>query len=669
MLSGIGVSLGSLRTTTDQDGHYEFADVNPANPGILMFDGQGDYAATSAGVPVLSSDEVLELNQQLQIGAVISGAIELANGAPIDPIRVVVRGAVLLVDSTSPTFEFRGLPPGSYSISIQHFADNSTGKDIEFGPITVDYDTDATGLTVVLPLRSSISGRVVQSPEGTPVAGATVTIDTFAGSTSTTTTDANGRYTIWGLYRGPYALKASAPGLQTRFWDDTIFSAEATEVRLVDGEQRTGVDFGLPAVGAVMGYVDADLGGIVPLPLKGAEVTLLRYSSDTGRYTQAARVLTSEYGGFILPAVDPGLYTVRVRDLQGLGLSTEYYDDARFLSDATTVEVVAGGETSLREITLDGRTLRISRLQGSDRFATNVAVANYVFPGSNPVVPVVYIASGLDYPDALAAGPAAAFQGGLLLLVEPDHIPATIAAELERLGPERIVVVGGIGSVNSSTYQQLSKYVASSANIVRVGGVNRFDTALKVSRYAFESEGVVGAFIASGNNFPDALAAGAAASANRLPVVIVDGTAAAVDPAVVDFLNDLGTKELYIAGGTGSVDTQVELGLKAGVADYLGSAPYSERYGGASRYETALLINQAWFNDADIAFLTSGEGFADALSGGPVAGRYALPLYLAPPMCIPRDSLLDLLDVGANGIVLLGGEGGLNAQVAHLQTC
>ena len=69
----------------------------------------------------------------------------------------------------------------------------------------------------------------------------------------------------------------------------------------------------------------------------------------------------------------------------------------------------------------------IVRFQGADRFATSAAIAQSSYA---PGVPVVYIATGLNFPDALAGGAAAAKVGGTLLLVRPDLIPTQIAAEL-----------------------------------------------------------------------------------------------------------------------------------------------------------------------------------------------------------------------------------------------
>uniref|UniRef100_UPI00047D0727 cell wall-binding repeat-containing protein n=1 Tax=Agromyces subbeticus TaxID=293890 RepID=UPI00047D0727 len=76
-----------------------------------------------------------------------------------------------------------------------------------------------------------------------------------------------------------------------------------------------------------------------------------------------------------------------------------------------------------------------------------------------PGVDVVFVANGLNFPDALAGAPVAGAQGGPLLLVADSMIPAVVAAELDRLDPKRIVVLGGAGVVHESVVQELADFI------------------------------------------------------------------------------------------------------------------------------------------------------------------------------------------------------------------
>ena len=66
-------------------------------------------------------------------------------------------------------------------------------------------------------------------------------------------------------------------------------------------------------------------------------------------------------------------------------------------------------------------------------------------------MPVVYVATGANVPDALAGAANAGLAGGPLLLVTVDGVPAVTAAELGRLKPSRIVVLGSTGVISSAT--------------------------------------------------------------------------------------------------------------------------------------------------------------------------------------------------------------------------
>ena len=99
----------------------------------------------------------------------------------------------------------------------------------------------------------------------------------------------------------------------------------------------------------------------------------------------------------------------------------------------------------------------VTRLAGVDRFATSAAISAASFA---PGVPVVYIANGLNFPDALSGAPVAGKAGGPVLLVSAGAIPAKVQAELTRLKPGRIVVLGGVGVVSDSVAQQLASFIS-----------------------------------------------------------------------------------------------------------------------------------------------------------------------------------------------------------------
>ncbi|NQX36756.1 cell wall-binding repeat-containing protein [Herbiconiux sp. VKM Ac-2851] len=98
----------------------------------------------------------------------------------------------------------------------------------------------------------------------------------------------------------------------------------------------------------------------------------------------------------------------------------------------------------------------VIRIDGPDRFAVSAAASKRSF---RPHTYTVYVASGQAFPDALAGGPAAIIGGAPVLLVTKDGIPAPVAAELERLSPYRIVLLGGPNAVSDAVKTQLESYL------------------------------------------------------------------------------------------------------------------------------------------------------------------------------------------------------------------
>ena len=107
------------------------------------------------------------------------------------------------------------------------------------------------------------------------------------------------------------------------------------------------------------------------------------------------------------------------------------------------------------------------RISGTDRYSTAVAVSQESWSAGE--VSTVYLASGENYPDALAAGASTLLQGPLLL-TRRDVLPAAVADELRRLQPCLVVVVGGAGAVSDAVAAQAEKFADTSRCEEPAGG-------------------------------------------------------------------------------------------------------------------------------------------------------------------------------------------------------
>ncbi|MGB7447571.1 MAG: cell wall-binding repeat-containing protein [Ornithinimicrobium sp.] len=191
----------------------------------------------------------------------------------------------------------------------------------------------------------------------------------------------------------------------------------------------------------------------------------------------------------------------------------------------------------------------VRRLAGTDRYGTAAAVA-----AEFETADTVFIATGADFPDALAGSALAGTLDVPLMLARTNRLPDSTRAQLERLEPERIVVLGGTGVISSSVADELDRY----GEVDRIAGGDRWETAALVAA-EFDDAEPVG--VASGLNWPDAVAGAARAGSVDAPVILVDP--ARIPDASRSQLRRLGPLAFEIYGGRGAVSRDVFLDLRA----------------------------------------------------------------------------------------------------------
>lgn len=286
--------------------------------------------------------------------------------------------------------------------------------------------------------------------------------------------------------------------------------------------------------------------------------------------------------------------------------------------------------------------VQTQRISGADRYETAVNLSKKRF---NSGVPVVYLATGHQYPDALTAVPVAGKLRGPVLLVRGNAMPPTVAQELARLKPQRIVILGGPAVVSTAVETAAKRY---STRVERLYGADRYETAVKLSSSAFGA-GVPVAFVATGTNFPDALAVGPAAIRLGGPVLLTKPTV--LPAAVKQELQRLKPKKIVVLGGPSVVSNAV--------TDELASIAPVERWYGADRYATATIVVQKAFgtNIASV-YVATGRDFPDALAAGTVAGLSGSPILLvngdlpdAVRNCLGQLPVSELVVVGGTGAV------------------
>lgn len=164
---------------------------------------------------------------------------------------------------------------------------------------------------------------------------------------------------------------------------------------------------------------------------------------------------------------------------------------------------------------------------------------------------------------------------------------------------------------------QLFPYKSSAAAIsIRLAGIDRYETAIKVSQDSWQNSDY--AIIVSGQGFPDALCAAPLAKKYNAPILLTPKDELPVD--VVQEIQRLGVKNVFIVGGTGVISSSVE-------SELIALNIQSTRIQGQDRYETSAKVAQM-IGTSNGVVIASGENFPDALSIAPIAATKQMPILL-----------------------------------------
>ncbi|MBF4573220.1 cell wall-binding repeat-containing protein [Herbiconiux sp. VKM Ac-1786] len=327
-----------------------------------------------------------------------------------------------------------------------------------------------------------------------------------------------------------------------------------------------------------------------------------------------------------------------------------------------TAKVTAGGTTTTGTtactITVKPAPT-VTRIAGKDRFEQSALVSKATFATAD----TVYLASGEKFPDALSAASVAADHSAPLLLTTSARVTDEVVAELKRLAPKDVVVVGGPLAVAPAVVDQLGAALGTSSTITRIGGADRFEVSRKlIGDRTFGIPASDSLVVATGTNFPDALGASPAAALADAPVLLVNGEATALTAPEKSTLTSLGVKAAAVVGGPLAVSAALEADLAKSYT--------TTRFGGGDRFEVNAGLNAAAFKPGvDTLYLASGANFPDALSGGAAAGVQGNPLAITETTCVSGATAFSIGRLVPSKVVILGGTASLGTALDSLSIC
>lgn len=399
-----------------------------------------------------------------------------------------------------------------------------------------------------------------------------------------------------------------------------------------EGFGRAGVRT-LGAPGGVLGYVrsiSADDSGAVTV-LHGAignanRFLLTRLVADGRRDQTVGAIDISQVVGDSVVGAGPHLPDSEGRTVLGV------HPRGAFFGPPAVARFEAPGALRVRS-----GAPPVMRLAGDDRIGTSIAAARAAFPDGTQRggVPGVVLASAANFPDALVGAPLAAAMGGPLLLSDSQALDPRVEAEIDRLmdpGAGRVTILGGENAISGGIAGALA---ARGYAVERIAGADRYETAALVARSFGIAQGFV---LATGENFPDALAAGAAARAIGGVVLLTqDDTMPESTKAVIESFPEA---PRYAAGGP------------AAAAD-----PDAQPIVGEDRYDTSAKLAELFFVTPGHVGIASGESFADAVTGGAFAAYFGGPLLLSRAGELPEGATAFLDGRGGfvDGVFTFGG--------------
>lgn len=320
------------------------------------------------------------------------------------------------------------------------------------------------------------------------------------------------------------------------------------------------------------------------------------------------------------------------------------YDDTASWAPGTTVQAIGWGITapggSVSPTMLSGTMQIVDKSSCSD---LDLSLGN-VFDASTAICT---FATGVSSCNGDSGGPVVASVGGVDTVVGVTSY-GPVACNGHSVAAWTPSALTWIRSKTGLPLGSGAGLPSTGLEITRVFGLDRYETAAAVGAI-WQEAGTV--FVATGAKFPDALAAGAAASAYGVPVLLVRPDS--VPESTRLLLERLAPTTIVLAGGPAAISVAVEDQLRALTGATI------EREGGLDRYETAdLLTGDAWDGYvSDRVWVASGRDFADPLIASTAAavfgdafvlidGLRPLPEYTKSRLASLAPSLITVVGAG-----------------------
>ena len=225
---------------------------------------------------------------------------------------------------------------------------------------------------------------------------------------------------------------------------------------------------------------------------------------------------------------------------------------------------ILGGTTAISQTvtdTLKNKGYAVNRISGYTRFDTAVQIAYALAKLKGAPSEVFFVVSN-NFPDALAVSNVSALKGCPVLYIAKTGILDDATKEfLTSCGATKATIIGGTTAISEAAEANIAEACGfdydpedPDAPVTRIFGRSRYDTCLAINEAYAEVLPGDALCVATGTNFPDALAGGVFAASYRAPLLLV-GTS--LSDAQKTYLSQKKAAVIYVFGGTGAVSDNI----------------------------------------------------------------------------------------------------------------
>lgn len=256
-----------------------------------------------------------------------------------------------------------------------------------------------------------------------------------------------------------------------------------------------------------------------------------------------------------------------------------------------------------------------------------------------------------DFADSVVAGPLSAELNAPIVYTPTPSMSHKTMNRLREHGFTRIVIVGNAGAVSENVASTLGQ---AGFEVERVGGKDRYATATAVADRVLHERNTAssGVFMATGEDYPDALSAAATAIKRRAVVLLTPNKGQQKDTQM--WLTSDKSHYLIAVGGpaAGAIDTYKKL--------------VDNKVVGSDRYDTSAMLASSYFPSQPArVIVATGRDFPDATVAAAITAKTGAPLTLTSPdrLAKPTEKFFAGLGGSLQKLDVLGGEGAISSSV------